>query len=139
SLKKSISMKLRMTTILGLVATMFIFIACDKDDDDVQASIQHKWSVNNAIFNVESPIFDTSYTYIGTANDYFDFRNDGKLYSHMDNQTDTVNYQFINDSKLLVDGDTFNISVLTNTQLQLNYTDSSGVDSFYQTLLNLTR
>ena len=132
-------MKLRMTTAIGLVAVMFAFTACDKDDDDnVQASIQHKWSVNNIIYNVESTMLDTTIIYVGTDADYFDFRADGKVYSHMEGAADTTDYEVINNEHLVVEGDTFDISVLTNTQFQFRNIDSSGSDSF-ETIANLTR
>jgi len=121
-----------------MAVSFFILMACNKEED-IHTSLQHKWSVNNVIFKIKTAQLDTTYTYVGEPQDYFDFRNDGKIYRHLDNQTDTSVYQWISDTELLVEEDTFMISVITNTQLQLRYLDSLGGGSYFQNLYNLTR
>jgi hypothetical protein len=81
----------------------------------------------------------TSYT--GVAADYFDFRNDGKVYSYVDGAYgDTAVYTILDDSHVRFyyptysEADTFEIKTLTENSLVLysrqvsgaNYTETTG-------------
>src|SRR5207237_5526790 len=76
--------------------------------------IQAKWNVGNVKFDYVGDDDDSTYT--GAATDYIDFRTDGKVYTNVANEKDTSLYKLVNDTKLVIDGDTTVIKQLSGSQ-----------------------
>lgn len=125
---------------LGLLFSSVLFAACSKDDDidDVDEQLQNRWSVTNAILFEGPPTSDTLLNYTGTAADYFDFRSNGQVYTSLNGLTDTSTYRVIAGNKIVVDTDTADIRILTNSNLQLfTKTIDNGITQ--ETTVNLRR
>ena len=106
--------KLCMSAIV--LAALVSVVSCDKDDDKPNNStlskLQAKWGVQN----IQMEFSDGDSTYTGTAADYLDFRTDNRVYSQVQNEKDTLDYKLVNDTTLVIDGDTSKISQLTGSQ-----------------------
>jgi hypothetical protein len=77
--------------------------------------------------------------YTGTPADYVDFRSDHKVYSSVASITDTSAYQILNNNKVVIDIDTFDIQSLTANSASL-YSKVFDDDSTYSKItLNLKR
>lgn len=68
--------------------------------------------------------------YTGTQADYVDFRSDNKVYSSVAGILDTSAYQLLNNNKVQIDVDTFDIQSLTSTSAKL-YSKVYDDDSTY--------
>ena len=105
----------------AMFAAVVMVVSCDKKNDkpanNTLSKIQANWKVSNVKF--EEGGADSTYT--GTASDYMDFRTDGKVYTNLANDKDTSAYSLVNDTRLVVDGDTLAIKQLTNNQFVLEY------------------
>ena len=119
--------------IFGLLLSTVLFAACSKNDDidDVADKLQHRWALNDLLLYGGAPLNDTIVYYQGTSADYFDFRNNGKVYTNFNNSADTSNYRIIAGNKIVVDDptiDTLEIKILTNSKLQFfrRSVDNSG-------------
>ena len=109
--------------IFGLLMGTLLFAACSKSDsiDDVGDKLQHRWELTDLLLYGGAPLNDTIIFYQGTSADYFDFRNNGKVYTSFNNSVDTSNYRIISNNKIVVDNpviDTLSINILTNSKLQ---------------------
>ncbi len=87
----------------GLIAIVAFFLtSCKKDSTDSNATILGKWNI----------VTDSTFEGVGTSNhpvnyngktsDYFDFRNDGKLYIKEGLKLDTSSYQLASDTTILI-------------------------------------
>ena len=107
----------------ALLAAMVIVVSCDKKNDkpvnNTLSKVQAKWKVNSIKFEAG----DEDSTYTGAAADYIDFRTDGKVYTNIANEKDTSAYSVVNDTKLVVDGDTAVIKQLSSNQFMFEYTE----------------
>ena len=110
----------------AMLAAVVMVVSCDKKNDkpanNTLSKIQAKWKVNAIKFTYG--VADSTYT--GVAADYIDFRTDGKVYTNVDNEKDTSAYSLVNDTKLVVDGDTAVIKQLSSSQFMFEY--SQDVD-----------
>ncbi len=124
----------------GLLVTSLFFTACNKDDsiDDIDNKLQNRWAVTDALLYGRAPINDTIIYYTGTSADYFDFRSNGKVYSNWNGQVDTSDYQVIAGNKIVSEGDTVSIRVLTNSQLQL-FTSNTSNGVIQELTINLKK
>jgi hypothetical protein len=114
----------RSLTAIACMALLAISIAsaCKKDNENgITLKLMNKWSLVQ--------ITDTTYIpntapviskYDGKADDYMDFRKDGKVYSSILSALDTAQYTY-SEAKLIVNIDDFqyNILYLTNNSLVL--------------------
>lgn len=107
----------------GTIAIIaIVFSACKKDDPapSTKERIQTKWVFEKTYSRAVIPFFgDIRDTIIGVAGDYVDFRTDNKVYSRISSVLDTLNYSIVDDSKMIIDGDTATIQVINDTQFQL--------------------
>lgn len=116
-----------------------LFLACKKKTEEreltTQEKILGKWKVSTII--EEEIISGTAQTntYNGVADDYIDFREDGKVYYNVSGDLDTFTYRILNDQYLVQDiADTFRISTLTTTNFT-EFHQESG--SSYRYIENL--
>lgn len=107
----------------AMLAAVVMVVSCDKNNDkpanNTLSKIQAKWKVNAIKFAYGE--IDSTYT--GVAADYIDFRTDGKVYTNVDNEKDTSAYSLVNDTKLVVDGDTAVIKQLSSNQFIFEYSE----------------
>lgn len=87
----------------GLIAIIAFFLtSCKKDLADSKATILGKWSIitDSTFEGVGASNHPINYT--GKTGDYFDFRNDGKLYIKEGLKLDTSTYKLNSDSTILI-------------------------------------
>lgn len=122
----------------AMLAAVVMVVSCDKDNDKpantTLSKIQAKWKVANVKFNIGAE--DSTYT--GAATDYVDFRTDGKVYTSIGTQKDTSAYSLVNDTKLVVDGDTAVIKQLSGNQFSFESKELIVEDTL-TTVFNLTK
>ena len=131
--------------LFGFAALMIavLFTACKKDDKAPTTTerIQQRWKFEKTYYHEETPGYP-SYrdTTIGNlATDYIDFRTDNKTYSYTNGYYDTIPYSIINDTKLLIDGDTATILVIDDSQFQLHVSAGSYPTNYYEAYIYLKK
>jgi hypothetical protein len=132
---------MKKSILYAAILSLLIFAACKKNNDKPSSpSLAGKWSlVNENIIDVENGIGVDTINYTGTPADYVDFRSDHKVYSSVATITDTSAYQILNNNKVVIDIDTFDIQSLTATSASL-YSKVFDDDSTYSKItLNLKR
>jgi hypothetical protein len=123
------------------IFTALIFAACKKNNDKPSSpSLEGKWRlVNENVIDVENGIGVDTINYTGIPADYVDFRSDHNVYSFVAGSLDTSAYQILNNNKVIIDVDTFDIQSLGSASAQL-YSKVFDDDSTYsQITLNLAR
>ncbi len=121
--------------------TALLFAACKKNNNNPSSpSLVGKWGlVNENIIDVENGIGVDTINYTVTQADYVDFRSDNKVYSSVAGILDTSAYQLLNNNKVQIDVDTFDIQSLTSTSAKL-YSKVYDDDSTYSKItLDLKR
>lgn len=115
------------TFVLAAAATLF-FTACDKDDDTPQLSktdllTNAEWKGSDVLFDGVS---HKDSTWINLNGFRMKFNTNGSYnITDLDGDADTGNWNFINnESQLVIDGDTNNISVLSKDNLNLESPES---------------
>lgn len=123
-------------TMIFLLAGAAIFTACKKSDTTTTTTAQKvvaKWTiVSDNHVEVEAGV-SYPFNYNGVAGDYADFRNDGKVYAHIDGSYDTSTYKIISDASIKFEKDTFQIKTLTTTSFII-YKGMSARDSSQETV-----
>ena len=120
------------------------FIACKKESSTpktTQDKISGKWNLQSAVTNNYYSGSSHIITYTGTAADYADFRNDGKVYSFVDGSYDTSRYAIISDTKMWIDNDStvFDIQTLTNTDFKIYMKEIYGPGDYHESTTSLKR
>jgi len=94
-------MKIR-SCVYCLAGIMFLFCACKKVDGvgNGKAAILGKWNIVSDSSHVGIGISNTAVSYTGKPGDYFDFRNNGMIYTKEGSTLDTLNYTFISDTEI---------------------------------------
>ncbi|RYY64866.1 MAG: hypothetical protein EOO13_17955 [Chitinophagaceae bacterium] len=129
--------------ILPLLATasLLVFSSCDKDDDVTTETalqrLQKVWKVDKLTTVYYTTPASATINYTGQASDYYDFRTNGKLYTSVNGGLDTLDYNLINNTTIVVNNngsiDTGRITTLTNSKLvgvtkfKINSTEYSEV------------
>lgn len=122
------------------------FIACKKESSNptpktTLEKIAGKWKLQSSV--VDNFYSGTSHitTYAGTAADYADFRNDGKVYSFVNSNYDTSAYGIISNTKMWVvnSSDTFDIQTLTDIDLKIYRKEIYAPGDYHESTSNFTR
>jgi hypothetical protein len=129
--------------LLSLVA-IGIFASCRKETASSVSTadlIQKKWgliSTQNVEYVGTTNVVDTIITTPAAITDSIEFKtNNTAVYTFM-GFADTVNYQIIGDTKIVVDADTFTINTLTVNDFVMTY--NYRVDSpYYDNIITLKR
>lgn len=90
-----------------LVGICCLMAACSKDNDG--ATIKGKCNLVSDSIVVDFPQSKHE-TYKGVLGDYFDFRNDGKVYVKEGAVFDTLNYALISDHSIKIQGFGWNLN-----------------------------
>jgi len=126
--------------LFATIATIIVASCSKKDSAPAGPSLIGKWSLVN-LHNLEidngAVIDDDNYT--GTAADYVEFKNDNKVYSLIDGQIDVADYQLLPDNKVLIDGETYTIQILTANSTTLYQKFSFSATLYIEVTLNLKR
>jgi len=137
---------LRMTLLL-CIGSALVLSSCDKDDDvsteTALQRLQKVWKVDNIKTVFYTPPTEATITYTGQATDYYDFRTDGKLYTSVNGDLDTLLYNLVNSNTLVVNNngsiDTGNITTLTSSKLVGTTTFKLSGSNYNVVTANLSR
>ncbi|MEP6927235.1 MAG: hypothetical protein ABI834_06335 [Ginsengibacter sp.] len=128
-----------------LFATTVILLAsvlssCKKDKAETTAQkVQHNWTIVNEIDNFHDASGDHIDTINGVAGDFINFNSNGTVTSHFDGSDDSGNYSLLNDTQISINGLTFTIKTLTDSQLVLYVKDVISSDEYDEETINLKR
>jgi hypothetical protein len=135
-------MKIKLLSIILVICMSFI--ACKKENTTpktTQEKIAGKWKYQSSV--VDNFYSGASHinTYTGTAADYVDFRNDGKVYSFTVGNYDTSAYGIISDTKMWIvfASDSFDIQTLTDTDLKIYRKEIYAPGDYHESTTNLKR
>jgi hypothetical protein len=137
-------------TLLSLLAiTALIIAGCSKDDDNgsQEKMILGKWTPESTRIKVTDKINGGSATSDKPvyANDYFDFRSDGKLYTSISDPSegpgydprDTTSYRLAQ-NYLIIDGDSLALNTLNNNSLVFTLVESDQLE-LWETTFSLKK
>jgi len=135
-------MKTKLLCIILLISMGFI--ACKKESvtpKTTQDKIAGKWKVHSSVVDIFYSGTSHIVTYTGTAADYVDFRNDGKVYSFVDGNYDTAAYGIISNTKMWIlnSSDSFDIQTLTDTDLKIYRKEIYAPGEYQESTTNLKR
>lgn len=136
-------MKKIITSIAVATLIVLCITACKKTDTQQPQTtlqkIQAKWQLQTYYSNDHFSGTDHIQNITGTANDYLDFRTDGKVYSSLLGSRDTVTYSLVSDAQLLIDGSTrYDIKTLTSNSFVMYEKDISG-SGFLEETITMTK
>lgn len=102
--------------------------SCERDETPpnsiVKNKLMGKWKLERIETDVYSPstVFDHHDQYLGIATDSIVFKSNGELYNYIDDplDPDIVDWELVNDTTLLIDGEMSKIRELTATRLLLH-------------------
>ena len=129
--------------LLSLVA-IAIFASCRKETTSSMSTtemIQKKWRLVNSQ-NIEyvgtTNVVDTIFNYPYGTTDSIEFKSDNTAVANFMGMTDTISYQILSDTKMILDADTFTINTLTLNDFVMTY--SNRVDTpNYDNIITLKR
>jgi hypothetical protein len=139
-------------TLLILTLGFGLLASCKKEDSTTNSStttplttaqkIQNKWnfvSVMDYNYVGASTTLDYIDTLaIGTAGDYLDFRTNNKVYISVSGQMDTLDYSIVGDTKLIFDGDTYDITKLSTSDFVFTFSERTD-PPYYDNVIVLKR
>lgn len=106
--------------LFAMLLSTVVMTSCSKDS--AKPTLVGKWKIVSLVY--KTAIYNDSY--IGLANDYFDFKSNGNLETSLNGATGTQSYT-INGSNVTIDGQTFSISTLTTSATTLYSTQGIGI------------
>lgn len=122
-------------SIIVVLLIAAIICSCQKSGVNPANPLLGKWNVKiDSLDYGIGPVQQTK-TYTGVPGDYFDFRNDNKLYIKEGNQLDTFNYKVISASKLQVVPLSAPNSIPLNLFIDTLTTSSASIN-FFPSLVN---
>ncbi|MCF8255161.1 MAG: hypothetical protein K9H61_13290 [Bacteroidia bacterium] len=129
-----------------------LLASCKKEDSTTTSNnsstlttaqkIQNKWNFVSVIdYNYVGA--STTLDYIdtlalGSAGDYLDFKTNNKVHISIDGEQDSLDYSIVGDTKLIFDGDTYDITKITANEFVFTY--SERIDPpYYDNVIVLKR
>lgn len=125
-------------SILSLVI-LFLFVACKKDKNE-SPSLKGKWIVENNVYKeyIGGSLSNTYTDPGGGAT--MDFPNSGNMViTYPDNHTDAVSYSIQPNSKVKIDGDSFEVRNLTASNVTLFLRQDYSLGDYDEIYINLKR
>lgn len=101
--------------------------------------MQHNWTVVNEIDNSHDASGDNIDTIAGVSGDFINFNSNGTFTSQFDGSTDNGTYSLISDTQISLNGQTFTIKTLTDTQFVLYGKDVISATEYDESTINLKR
>ena len=89
-----------------VIAAAFLFVliaGCTKSGSQLASQINGKWKLVSDNTYQGVGILNHSMLYTGQPGDYFDFRADGNLYTRENSSFDTLHYQIVSDTTIIVE------------------------------------
>ena len=114
-------MKHVISPILIAIITFFL-TSCKRDSVDSSATIFGKWNVLNDSTFEGVGISNHPANYTGKTGDYFDFRNDGKLYIKEGLKLDTSIYKLTSNTTILIPAFGITLNGVIETSRITNFT-----------------
>ena len=129
--------------LLSLVA-IAIFASCRKETTSSMSTtemVQKKWgliSTQDVEYVGTTNVVDTIITYTYGTTDSIEFKSDNTAVANFMGMTDTISYQILSDTKMILDADTFTINTLTLNDFVMTY--SNRVDTpNYDNIITMKR
>ena len=129
--------------LLSLVA-IAIFASCRKETTSSMSTtemVQKKWgliSTQDVEYVGTTNVVDTIITNTFGTTDSIEFKSDNTAVANIMGMTDTISYQILSDTKMILDADTFTINTLTLNDFVMTY--SNRVDTpNYDNIITLKR
>lgn len=129
--------------LLSLVA-IAIFASCRKETTSSMSTtemVQKKWgliSTQDVQYVGTTNVVDTIITNTFGTTDSIEFKSDNTAIANFMGMTDTISYQILSDTKMILDADTFTINTLTLNDFVMTY--SNRVDTpNYDNIITLKR
>ena len=129
--------------LLSLVA-IAIFASCRKETTSSMSTtemVQKKWgliSTQNVEYVGTTNVVDTIITNTFGTTDSIEFKSDNTAVANIMGMTNTVSYQILSDTKMILDSDTFTINTLNLNDFVMTY--SNRVDTpNYDNIITLKR
>jgi hypothetical protein len=126
----------------GLLLACTLYMACKKDGGP---SIKGKWNIINDSTRITGTGGELVYhnNYIGAAGDYYDFRDNGKMYMKEGASLDSMQYEVYGNNQVRCTPspgftDTYNTTLLTGNRASLTVSGLS-VQGHVVKLINLER
>ncbi len=124
---------------LAMITGLIFASSCKKNKDN-GLSLKGKWNIVSTQFrHVENGTETDNYTYTGVAGDYVDFRNDNKVYSHVDGDDGVAHYEILENNKVIIDEDTLEIQSLTSASVRLYQKRIEDANTFKEIAVKLKR
>ncbi len=138
---KKIITSLAVVTLIVLCNTACKKTETQQPQQSTLQRIQAKWQLQSWVENDHISGTDHITTITGNANDYIDFRTDGKVYSSISGNMDVATYSLTgSDTKILIDGtDTYDIKTLTSNSFILYIKQLSGGSDFDETTISMKK
>ncbi|GEM_PF-3508599 len=129
--------------------TEFVFTCSYRTFSDTTSMIKTRWgvikdSVTNNNFNYPNGLYPNPGVYIGVPADYYDFRDDGRVYMYENNNSDNAPYQILPNGRIsLISFGNYNyecsILYLSTTKMTLFWDLTSANGGRYTRTLYLYR
>ncbi|MCB0735584.1 MAG: hypothetical protein KDC76_13460 [Bacteroidetes bacterium] len=139
-----------MRSFLAFVILLSIAVSSCKEEDPTPEvttkttaeKLQAKWGLVSVIdynyIGMTTDLDGIDTVLIGGANDFVEYKSDGTYEFNVDGDQDVAAYKLVGDSKLIMDGDTFDITTLNETALILTYKDRESED-WYDNVVTLKK
>lgn len=125
-----------MQKILLIVVALAILISCKKDKDP---SLQGKWNLEFYTVNYyDDNMLEETETLPGNGAT-FDFQSNGNVVIFQDGASESQPYTILEDSKVDVAGDVFEIRNLTASSVTLYFRDPSDAIEYAEIIISLKR
>ncbi len=127
-------------TAMMLILSSLLF-SCKKDKAPTTAEkVQHKWTIVSEIDNSHDASGDdiTTTTPAPGSGDFIEFNVNGTFTTQFDGDTSSGSYSITSDTQMAVNGISFTIKTLTNSQFVL-YAKLGSDTEYEETTINLKR
>jgi len=129
--------------LLSLVA-IAIFASCRKETTSSMSTtemVQKKWgliSTQDVEYVGTTNVVDTIITNTFGTTDSIEFKSDNTAVANFMGMTDTISYQILSDTKMILDADTFTINTLTLNDFVMTYSNRVDIPN-YDNIITLKR
>jgi hypothetical protein len=124
----------------AIILLTLVFSSCKKDKAQTTAQkVQHNWNFVSVIDNSHDATGDDITTTNGVSGDFMNFVSNGTISSQFDGEASGGIYTIPNDTEILIDGQTFTIKTLTDTQFVLYIKDVISATDYDEETINLKR
>lgn len=130
--------------LLSLVA-IAIFASCRKETTSSMSTtemVQKKWgliSTQDVEYVGTTNVVDTIITNTFGTTDSIEFKSDNTAVANFMGMTDTISYQILSDTKMILDADTFTINTLTLNDFVMTYSNRVDTPNYYDNIITLKR